>query len=71
MPLRQRIAHMPPERRRRIRDLGGEFLVGAGDILPKVKRGDIRAPASLRLDGRCWRASQPDPFRTSASISAA
>jgi hypothetical protein len=27
---RQRIAYMPLERRRRIHDLGGELLVGAG-----------------------------------------
>ena len=43
---RQRIAHMPPEGRPRIRDLRGELLVGAGDALPKVKAGNIRAPAS-------------------------
>ncbi len=36
MPLGQRIAHMAPEGRRRIRDLGGELLVGAGDVLPQV-----------------------------------
>ena len=62
---------MPPKRRPRFRDLRGELLVGAGDILPKVKAGNIRAPASLRIDGRCWRASQPDPFRASAISSAA
>ena len=33
--------------------------------------GNIRAPTSLRLDGRCWRTYQPDPFRASASSSAA
>jgi len=33
----QRLAHMPPKRRRRIRDLLGELLVDAGDVLPKVK----------------------------------
>ena len=35
MPLGQRIAHMAPERRRRIRDLRGELAVGAGDTTPK------------------------------------
>ncbi len=35
MPLGQRIAHMRPEWGRRVRDLGGELLVGAGDVLRK------------------------------------
>ncbi len=30
MPLSQRIAHVAPERRRGIRDLRGELLVGTG-----------------------------------------
>jgi hypothetical protein len=47
IPLGQRSAHMTPERRLRIRDLRGELLVGAGDVLPKVKAGNVRAPASL------------------------
>jgi hypothetical protein len=49
MLLAQRIAHMAPEGRRRIRDLGGELPVGAGHALPKVEAGKIRAPASCRL----------------------
>ena len=32
MPLGQRLAHMAPEGRQRIRDLGGELDVGAGDV---------------------------------------
>jgi hypothetical protein len=48
LPLGQRLAHMAPKRRRRIRDPCGELLVGTGDVLPKVEAGDIRAPASLR-----------------------
>ena len=51
MPLGQRVAHVPPEGRRRIRDLGGELLVGTGDVLPKVEAGKIRAPASLACVG--------------------
>jgi hypothetical protein len=43
--LGQRIAHMRPERRRRVRDLRGELLVGTGDVLPKVEAGNIGAPA--------------------------
>ncbi len=35
MTLGQRIAHMRPERRLRIRDLLGELLVGSGDGLPE------------------------------------
>jgi hypothetical protein len=35
MPLGQRLAHVAPEGRRRVRDLGGELLVGAGDVLRK------------------------------------
>ena len=54
MPLGQRIAHMPPEGRRRIRDLGGELLVGAGDVLPKVKAGNVRAPAFEGMGGPSW-----------------
>ena len=37
---------MPPERRQRIRDLRGELLAGAGNVLPKVKAGKIRTPAA-------------------------
>jgi hypothetical protein len=48
MRLGQRIAHVLPERRRRVRDLLGELLVSAADVLPKVKAGKIRAPASPR-----------------------
>ena len=58
MPLGQRIAHVPPEGRRRIRDLGGKLLVGTGDVLPKVKAGNVRAPAFARARWRrrerCW-----------------
>ncbi len=46
MPLGQRIAHMRPEGRRRIRDLDGELLADPGDALAKMKVGKIRAPAS-------------------------
>jgi hypothetical protein len=45
LPLGQRLAHMRPERRLRIRDLLGELLVGAGDGLPEVEAGKVRAPA--------------------------
>jgi hypothetical protein len=31
MPLGQRIAHVPPKRRRRVLDLRGELLVGAAN----------------------------------------
>jgi hypothetical protein len=44
MPVGQRIAHMAPKGRRRIRDLRGELVVGAGDALPKVEAGKIGAP---------------------------
>jgi hypothetical protein len=44
MPLGQRLAHVGPERRRRFRHLRGELLVGTGDVLPKVKAGNVRAP---------------------------
>jgi hypothetical protein len=47
MPLRQGIAHMPPERCLGPRDLLDEALVGGGDCLPEVKARKIRAPASL------------------------
>jgi len=47
MPLRQRVAHLAPKRRRRIRDLRCQPLVGTGDVLPNVKAGKIPAPASL------------------------
>ena len=33
MPLGQRLADMPPKRRLRIRDLGGELLISATDAL--------------------------------------
>jgi hypothetical protein len=52
MPLGQRIADMPPKRRRRIRDLGRELIVGAGDVLPKVKAGNVSAPAFPASAGR-------------------
>ena len=42
MPSGQRIAHVSPKRRRRIRDLRGEFLVGSGDVLPKVKNVAVK-----------------------------
>ncbi len=45
MPVGQRIADMAPERGRRIRNLRGELVVGAGDVLPKVEAGDICPPA--------------------------
>jgi hypothetical protein len=38
---------MPPERRLRIRDPLGELLVSAADVLPKVRAGKIRAPATF------------------------
>jgi hypothetical protein len=41
----QRLPHVPPERRRRIRDLLGELVVGVSEVVPKVEAGDIRAPA--------------------------
>ena len=45
MPVGQRIADMAPERGRRIRNLRGELVLGAGDVLPKVEAGDICPPA--------------------------
>ena len=54
MPLGQRIAHMAPKRARRIRDLRGELLVGAGDGLPKVKAGNVRSPAFEGMGGPSW-----------------
>ena len=47
MLLGQRISHMAPERRRRIRDPSGELLVGAGDACPKVKAGNSVPQPSL------------------------
>jgi hypothetical protein len=44
MPLGQRIAHMPPERRLRIQDLRDELFVGTSDVLPKVS-GNVGVPA--------------------------
>jgi hypothetical protein len=44
----QRLAHMAPERRRRIGDLGGELLVRAGDVVPKVEARKIRAQPPSR-----------------------
>jgi hypothetical protein len=41
-----------------------------GIALPKVNAG-TSVLQLLRLDGRCWRTSQPDPFRASASSSPA
>ena len=38
---------MAPEGRQRIRDLGGELHVGAGDILPKVEAGESLALFAL------------------------
>ena len=55
----QHLAHMPPERRRRIFDPLGELLVGATDVLPKVEAGKICAPASS--------STSPPLFKTSAS----
>jgi hypothetical protein len=37
MPLGQRIAHVPPERRRRIRDLRGELHVGLRLVFSRGK----------------------------------
>ena len=74
MPLGQRIAHMPPERRRRSRDLRCQLLIGAGDGLPEVKAGKIRAPVSLAGVGNLTKmlAKQRKPSfgRSSASDAA-
>ena len=43
----QRFSHVAPERRRPICDPPRELVVRAGDIVPKVEAGKIRAPASL------------------------
>ena len=51
MLLGQRLAHMAPNPRRRIRDPPGELLVGALDFLPKVKAGNVCAPAALTRAG--------------------
>jgi hypothetical protein len=48
----RQLAHMPPERRRRIFDPLGELLVGATDVLPKVVSGKLRAEPPCRLDER-------------------
>jgi hypothetical protein len=45
MPLGQRLTQMAPEGRGRIRDLGGELRVGAGNVLSEVKARKVRAPA--------------------------
>ena len=65
MPLGQRVAHMRPEGRLRIRDLRGELLVGARDGLPRGESGEDPCSSFRRvrgrLGGRCWpsRASRP------------
>jgi hypothetical protein len=51
MPRGQRLPHMTPKGRRRIRDLRGECVVGAGGVLPEVKAGKIRAPAVFACVG--------------------
>ena len=45
------LTHVPPKRRRRIRDLLDQLLVGPLDVLPKVEAGNIGAPASLARVG--------------------
>ena len=47
MPLGERIAHMAPEGRLRLRDPFDEVVVGPGDVLPKVESGDVHAPAAF------------------------
>ena len=42
MPLGQRLAHMPPERRRCISDLRGELLIRAGRRSPEGGSGEIK-----------------------------
>ena len=50
------LAHMLPKRRRGPRDLRGQLLVGAGDVLPKVsgsaRRSRSNAPTSPRAHGQ-------------------
>ena len=46
MPVGRCRTHVPPERRRGIRDAAGEFLVGPGDVLSKWTR-EVRCSASL------------------------
>jgi hypothetical protein len=47
MPLGQRIAYMAPKRRRRIRDLRGELLVGAGDVSRPAEKIKVGIPTRL------------------------
>lgn len=50
----QHLAHMPPKRRRRIRDLRGKLLVGAGDVLPTAALHFIDGNTSI------WQPPAPD-----------
>src|SRR6187402_2449095 len=52
MTLGQRVAHVAPKRRRRIRGLRGELLVGAGGAFPKVEAEEYPCPSRLRAHGR-------------------
>jgi len=47
MPLGQRIAHMHPEGRLSLSDSLDELLVCTGDVLLKMKAGNLCAPAAL------------------------
>ena len=40
-------AYVAPDGRWRVRDLGGELVVGTGDVVPKVEGGYIRTPAAF------------------------
>ena len=64
--LDQRMAHMLPEGRQRIRDLADELVVGTGDIVPKVKAG-----MSVLQPRRVLANLSARAVRTSASSSAA
>jgi len=56
MPLGQRIVHMAPKRRRRLRDLRGELLVDAGDVSRTWTRRRSNSAYLLDLAGRLERA---------------
>ena len=61
MPLGQRVAHMRPEGRLRIRDLRGELLVGARDGLPRGESGEDPRPSDrLRTYDGWWRGETAD-----------
>jgi hypothetical protein len=71
MPLGQRVPHMPPKRRQRIRDLLCELFVGAIDGLTEMKAGKVVVPATFACLGDptedAGELVQPSFRRSSAS----